>query len=80
MGGSPDHDGGKSTVEVVNPANKIESRTVTLGLETSTDAEVIAGLSADDQVIVSDRSGLKPGEQVRPQEVQLLNYQGEKEE
>jgi RND family efflux transporter MFP subunit len=75
-----DHEGDKSTVEVVNQANRIETRTVTLGLQTARDAEVVSGLSGDEQVVVSDRSGLKPGEQVRPQQVQVLNYQGQKEE
>ena len=75
-----DHEGDKTTVDVVNPANKIETRTVTLGMQTATDAEIVSGLSEGEQVVVSDRSGLKPGEQVRPQEVQLLNYQGQKEE
>jgi RND family efflux transporter MFP subunit len=75
-----DHEGDKSTVELVNQANKIETRTVTLGMQTATDAEIVSGLSGDEQVVVSDRSGLKPGEPVRPQEVQLLNYQGQKEE
>ena len=75
-----DHEGDKSTVEVVSQANKIETRTVTLGLQTATDAEVVSGLSGDEQVVVSDRSGLKPGEQVRPQQVQVLHYQGQKEE
>jgi hypothetical protein len=31
-------------------------------------------------VVVSDRSGLKPGEEVRPQKVELIQYQGQKEE
>ena len=75
-----DHEGNKSTVEIVNQGNQIETRTVTLGLQTATDAEIVSGLSGDEQVVVSDRSGLKPGEQVRAQEVQLLNYQGQKEE
>ena len=78
--GAIDHDGGSSTVEVVNQASKIESRTVTLGLETATDAEITSGISEGEQIVVSDRSGLKPGEQVRPQEVQVPNYQGHKEE
>ena len=49
---------------------------VTLGLETSTDAEVVSGLAEGEAVIVSDRSGLKPGEEVRPQTVQMLQYHG----
>ena len=48
---------------------------VTLGLETSTDAEVVSGLTEGEAVIVSDRSGLKPGQKVRPQAVQMLQYQ-----
>jgi hypothetical protein len=48
-------------------------------LQTATDAEVLSGLSEGDQVVVSDRSGLKPGEFVRPQIVELIEYQGQKE-
>jgi RND family efflux transporter MFP subunit len=75
-----DHEAGHSAVEIVNQAGKIERRTVTLGMQTATDTEVVSGLSEGEQVVVSDRSGLQPGEPVRPQEVQLLNYQGQKEE
>jgi RND family efflux transporter MFP subunit len=71
---------GQTTVYVVNQANKIEDRKVTLGLQTASDAEVIAGLNEGDQVVVSDRSGLKPGEDVRPQMVEMLQYQDAKEE
>ena len=61
------HEGDQTTVDVVSPAGKVEVRLVTLGLETSTDAEVVSGLAEGEAVIVSDRSGLKPGEEVRPQ-------------
>ena len=47
-----------------------------MGLETSTDAEVVSGLAEGESVIVSDRSGLKPGEEARPQVVQMLQYHG----
>jgi RND family efflux transporter MFP subunit len=75
-----DHDPAATKVYIVNQTNKIESRTVTVGMQTATDAEIVSGLSGGEQVVVSDRSGLQPGELVRPQEVQLLNYQGQKEE
>ena len=52
---------------------------MTLGIETATDAEIVSGLSGGELVVVSDRSGLQAGEQVRPQEVQPLHYQGQKE-
>jgi RND family efflux transporter MFP subunit len=75
-----DHDAGSTRVYIVDQANKIERHIVTLGLQTATDAEIVSGLSEGEQVVVSDRSGLKPGEEVRPQEVQLLHYEGQKEE
>ena len=56
------HETDKTTVFVVNANDEVEDRQVTLGIQTSTDAEVVAGLSEGQQVIVSDRSGLRPGE------------------
>ncbi len=68
------HEGEQTTVYVVSPAGKVEDRVVTMGLGTSTDAEVVSGLAEGESVIVSDRSGLKPGEEVRPQVVQMLQF------
>jgi RND family efflux transporter MFP subunit len=69
-------EGNQTTVYVVSPAGKVELRVVTVGLETATDAEVVSGLAEGESVIVSDRSGLKPGEEVRPQVVEMLQYHG----
>jgi len=74
------HEGNQTTVYVVNAANKIEDRKVTLGVQTASDAEVLEGLAEGDRVVVSDRSSLKPGEEVVPQTVELIQYQGQKEE
>jgi RND family efflux transporter MFP subunit len=74
------HEAEQTTAFVVNQKNTIEDRKITLGLQTANEAEVISGLSEGDQVVVSDRSGLKPGQAVRPQVVEMLQYQGEKEE
>jgi len=73
-------EGEQTTAYAVNQANKIEDRKVTLGLQTANEAEVLTGLHEGDQVVVSDRSGLKPGQDVRPQVVEMLEYQGEKEQ
>jgi RND family efflux transporter MFP subunit len=70
------HEGEQTTVYVASPTGKVEDRVITMGLETSTDAEVVSGLAEDESVIVSDRSGLKPGEEVRPQVVQMLQFHG----
>jgi RND family efflux transporter MFP subunit len=66
------HNGDNTTVYVVTPGNKLEERTVTLGIETANQAEVLSGLQEGDQVVVSDRGGLKPGETVQPKVVQLV--------
>jgi multidrug efflux pump subunit AcrA (membrane-fusion protein) len=69
------HEGDKTTVFVVNWNNEIEDRPVTLGIQTATDAEVVAGLNPGELAVVSDRSGLKPGQKVHPQVVQIMKYQ-----
>ena len=73
-------EGEHTTVDVVSPTGKVEDRVVTLGLETSTDAEVISGLGEGDLVIVSDRGGLKARQQVLPHVVEMLQYKGSGQE
>ena len=68
------HEGDKTTVFVVNANSEIEDRPVSLGIQTASDAEVVAGLSEGELVVVSDRSALKPGEKVHPQVVQIMQY------
>jgi len=69
------HEGDKVTVFVVNREGRIEDRPIAVGIQTATDAEVVSGLSAGEQVVVSDRSALKPGQKVNPQVVQIMQYQ-----
>ena len=70
-----DHDGDASMVDVVGPSGKIESRQVKLGLQTATDAAIVSGLNQGEMIVVSDRSGLKAGQQVSPKVIELLKYQ-----
>jgi RND family efflux transporter MFP subunit len=70
-------DGEKITVLVVNSNGTLEERSVQLGLQTASDAEIASGLNPGEQVVVSDRSGLKAGEKVHPQEVGMMHYQEE---
>jgi RND family efflux transporter MFP subunit len=74
-----DHNGDRTTVFVVSGANKLETRTVVLGIQTSTDAEVLSGLEEGQQVVVSDRSSLKEGEEVQPKVIELVNYPNQEE-
>ncbi len=71
-----DHQNDAASVLVVTPANRIEERKLTLGVQNAGFAEVLAGLKDGEQVVVSDRGALKPGQPVRPQTVNLINYEG----
>jgi RND family efflux transporter MFP subunit len=66
------HQADRTTVYTVGGDGKIVDRPVTLGIQTATDAEALSGLSVGDRVVVSDRGGLKPGQAVRTQTVELV--------
>jgi RND family efflux transporter MFP subunit len=66
------HEGEQTTVDVVGADHRVVDRPVSLGIQTATDAEVLSGLRAGDLVVVSDRGGLKAGEIVRTQVVELV--------
>ncbi|HEV3330043.1 MAG TPA: efflux RND transporter periplasmic adaptor subunit [Bryobacteraceae bacterium] len=68
---------GQTSVYIVDPLNKIERRKIALGIQTATDAEVVSGLHGGEMVVVSDRSSLKPGEEVRTKVIELVQYQGQ---
>ena len=57
---------------MVNHENKIETKRIQLGLETSSVAEVRSGLQEGNLVVVSDRAELKDGSLVRPKRVEAL--------
>jgi RND family efflux transporter MFP subunit len=71
-----DRSGDKSTVMVVGPDNHIETRQVTPGIQMPDVIEITAGLKQGEQVVVSDRSGLKPGDTVTAKPLQALAYDG----
>jgi len=66
---SVDRNADKASVDLIDSNGKIEVRTVTLGTETANDVQVLSGLQEGEQVVVSDRSGLSPGEAVHPRPV-----------
>jgi RND family efflux transporter MFP subunit len=66
----------KAVVFVVNRNGEIEERPVVLGVQTATDAEVVSGLNEGEQVVVSERNGLKQGQKVQPKVVQAVEYRG----
>src|ERR1700728_712101 len=66
--------GEKITVLVVSPDGALEERTVQVGILTSNDAEIVSGLKEGEEVVMSDRSGLKPGQKVRSQVITSPEY------
>jgi RND family efflux transporter MFP subunit len=66
------HSGNQTTVFVVDTSNHLVERTVKLGLQTPSEAEVLEGLNQGDRVVVSDRSGLKVDTLVKPQVVEQV--------
>jgi len=68
------HAGDKTTVLVVTADGTLQERTVQVGIETSADAEITSGVSEGEQVVISDRSGLRAGEKVRAQVIPVTGY------
>jgi RND family efflux transporter MFP subunit len=73
-------EGDQRSVWVVDSADRVEHRSVTLGVETPNQVEVLSGLREGELVAAGDRARLQAGETVRPKIVQLLKYEGSKQE
>jgi RND family efflux transporter MFP subunit len=67
----------RADVLVVDDAHKIQDRSITLGIQTENDAEVLSGLQEGDQVVISDKSGLRPGEAVTPKLTDTTAFKSE---
>jgi RND family efflux transporter MFP subunit len=67
----------QASVMIVDSSNKVQTRPITLGIQTPNEAEVLSGLNEGDRVVLSDRSGLKPGESVQPRIAQAATYQSQ---
>jgi RND family efflux transporter MFP subunit len=74
-----DQDNNQTTVDVVDPSGKIVLRKIVLGIQTATDAEVLSGLQEGEMLVVSDRSGLKPGQTVQVKMIDLMQYRSSEE-
>jgi RND family efflux transporter MFP subunit len=60
----------QGAVLVVNSKNRIEQRTVTLGLQTATQVEIVSGLQENDMVIFGEQAQYQIGELVSPKVVE----------
>jgi RND family efflux transporter MFP subunit len=57
-----------TSVLLVDAQNRVQSREVQLGVESSNSAEIIAGLREGEKVIVGNLGAYQPGELVRPKQ------------
>jgi len=57
----------RGTVLVVNKDNKLETRDVTLGLESASRVEITSGLKEKERIVFGEQAEYKPGELVAPQ-------------
>jgi RND family efflux transporter MFP subunit len=73
---SVNQEGDHASVMVVDDANRLRERQIALGIQTDSYAEILSGVHEGEQVVLSDRSGLKPGEEVRPKIIQIAEYKG----
>ena len=60
----------KGTVLLVNDSDQIERRTVTLGMQTATETEIVSGLKENDRVIFGSQGQYQPGQRVVPKVMQ----------
>jgi RND family efflux transporter MFP subunit len=70
-------EGASTTIYVVTRNGELDERSVQVGLETANDVEITSGVSEGEMVVISDRSGLRPGEKVQAKEVPVMEYHGD---
>ncbi len=68
------HEAQGTAVYVVSPEGEIEVKPVTLGLQTSNEAEVLSGVTEGEELVLSDRSALKTGQKVEIKAVPVMQY------
>lgn len=66
----------KTSVLVLDPQNRVQSRPVEVGVESSNNVEILAGLNQGERVIVGNMGSYQPGEQVRPKQAAFTGASG----
>jgi RND family efflux transporter MFP subunit len=66
---------GAKSVFVVDPADEVQQRPVSLGMETASAREVLAGLNEGDRVMLGNPEQLRVGQKVDPQLTESLAAQ-----
>ena len=71
--------GPETMVYVVDPSGKLDTRRVTLGMQTASDVEILSGVNEGEMVVIGDRGGLRTGQMVHPKMVEAAPSLGDKE-
>ena len=71
-----DRQGDQASVMVVDSDDRIQIKQVVLGIQMPDYVAITSGLAAGQQVVVSDRSGLRVGQTVKPKPLQSVSYEG----
>jgi len=58
---------GVGTVMIVDSANHIETRKVTIGIQTASEVEILSGVQENEMAIFGEQDQYKPGMLVKPQ-------------
>jgi RND family efflux transporter MFP subunit len=66
-----------ASVMMVDREGRVQERPVKLGAEGNDRVEILSGLSEGDQVVIGNRSELRPGEKVHPKPVEAKSGNGE---
>ncbi len=62
------HQGDKTAVMVLDPGDRVQSRDVQIGVQSSDRVEILSGLSEGEQVLVGNLGRYQVGEKVRPKQ------------
>jgi len=68
----------RASVLLINKQNKLEERSVQIGIETPDQVEILSGLNEGDFVVVGNQSQLQPGMAVRPKIISSAQTSGGK--
>lgn len=71
-----DQTAAQPSVLVVNSENRVEKRTVTIGLSTANHTEIVSGLKDGEKVIVANQATFQAGEEVTPKVVTPMTAGG----
>jgi RND family efflux transporter MFP subunit len=66
----------KTTVLIVDPHNRVQSREVQVGVESSNNVEILDGLTEGERVIVGNLGSYQPGELVKPKQGAFTDASG----